>query len=212
MSEHSHGGSWQDGVVMDEKFWDELYLEKEMWSGNPNPQLVAEVSDLKPGTALDVGCGEGADAIWLHERGWQVTAVDVSSVALDRARQRSSEVEWLHLNLAKQAAPGTYDLVTAHYVHFHPVSDMRVLQQRLVDAVAPGGTLLLVGHDQSEIDEADLDRPDNAELFYTAESTASLVPADDWVVEVAETRTLANPDHRKYDFVLKAQRRQAQWQ
>ncbi|ONI73151.1 hypothetical protein ALI144C_45255 [Actinosynnema sp. ALI-1.44] len=208
MSEHGHGGgSWHDGVVMDEAFWDNLYLEKERWSGNPNPQLVTEVSDLKPGTALDVGCGEGADAIWLHDRGWQVTALDVSSVALDRARKRSSEIEWLHLDLVKQPAPGTYDLVTAHYVHVHPLSDMRVLQQRLADAVAPGGTLLLVGHDQSEIGKADLNRPDDPDLYFTAESTTSLLPEAEWIVDVAETRALAKQDHRMYDFVLKARRR-----
>ncbi|ALG15680.1 hypothetical protein AOZ06_50875 [Kibdelosporangium phytohabitans] len=192
---------------MDEAFWDDLYREKERWSGKPNPQLVAEVSGLEPGTALDVGCGEGADAIWLRERGWQVTGVDVSGIALGRARERDPEVTWLHLDLVKDPAPGTYDLVTAHYVHVHPLSDMRVLQQRLADAVAPGGTLLLVGHDQSEMAEADLNRPDNPDLYFTAESTTSLLPEAEWIVDVAETRALDKQDHRMYDFVLKARRR-----
>lgn len=207
---HGSGGGWHEGVVMDEAFWDDLYREKERWSGRPNPQLVNEVSDLAPGTALDVGCGEGADAIWLHERGWQVTGVDVSSVALSRARERSSEITWLHLDLVKDPAPGTYDLVTAHYVHVHPASDMRLLQERLVAAVAPGGTLLLVGHDLSEVGETDLDRPADPDLYFTAESTASLLAEGEWTVDVAETRALDKPDHRMYDFVLKARRRQPQ--
>ncbi len=86
-------------------FFDERYRSKPMlWSGNPNPQLVAEIIDLPPGTALDVGCGEGADAIWLAERGWHVTAADFSQVALDRAATRAAtldpeianRIEWLH--------------------------------------------------------------------------------------------------------------------
>src|SRR6185312_1319124 len=72
-------------------FWDHRYgATTRVWSGNPNVQLVATVSDLKPGTALDVGSGEGSDAIWLAQRGWQVTAVDISQVALDRAAQEAA--------------------------------------------------------------------------------------------------------------------------
>ena len=92
---HSHDGDHaahavtQDGTpttVFDKKFWDERYSSAPaIWSGNPNPQLVAEVADFAPGTALDIGAGEGADALWLAQQGWSVTAVDISTVALDRA-------------------------------------------------------------------------------------------------------------------------------
>jgi 2-polyprenyl-3-methyl-5-hydroxy-6-metoxy-1,4-benzoquinol methylase len=90
MSGHAHHGHLHHGesptdVVMNEAFWDQRYHSSStFWSGHVNPQLVAEVVDLSPGAALDVGCGEGADAIWLAEHGWRVTAVDLSTVALER--------------------------------------------------------------------------------------------------------------------------------
>ncbi|RSM84339.1 class I SAM-dependent methyltransferase [Kibdelosporangium aridum] len=191
--------------VMDEAFWDDMYRETtRKWSGKPNPQLVTEASDLKPGTALDVGCGEGADAIWLAEHGWRVTGADVSSVALERAKEHSTEVEWLHLDLTKEHAPDTYDLVTAHYVHLKPKEDMVLVYKRIAEAVAPGGTLLIVGHDKQEMHRHEIDVPDD--IFFGAEEITSLLSEDEWKVEVAETRTLANPDHRMYDFVFKASR------
>ncbi|CAM3451682.1 bifunctional 2-polyprenyl-6-hydroxyphenol methylase/3-demethylubiquinol 3-O-methyltransferase UbiG [Kibdelosporangium persicum] len=196
---------------MDEAFWDTMYREKDRkWSGNPNPTLVAEVSGLRPGTALDVGCGEGADAIWLAGRGWRVTGVDVSSVALDRAKQHSTEVEWLHLDLAKEPVPGTYDLVSAQYVHFQPKEDMLELHRRIAEAVAPGGTLLIVGHDPQEAHRHAADKPDIPhDIFFGADTLTSLLAQNEWTIEVAETRTLDRPDHRMYDFVFKASRRSA---
>jgi SAM-dependent methyltransferase len=192
--------------VTDQAFWDNLYLEKDKrWSGNPNPQLVAEVSDLPPSTALDVGCGEGADAIWLAERGWQVTGVDVSSVALDRAKEHSTEVKWLHLDMTEEPAPGTYDLVTASYLHLKPRADMLLIHKRIAEAVAPGGTLLIAGHDPKEIHRHELDISEDT--FFDAETLMGLFPKDNWIVEVAETRTLDNPDHRMYDLVFRARRR-----
>ncbi|HTW98566.1 MAG TPA: class I SAM-dependent methyltransferase, partial [Acidimicrobiales bacterium] len=91
--------------------WDARYSEQEgpRWSGRPNGRLVAEVGDLDPGRALDVGCGEGGDAIWLTGRGWSVTAIDVSEVALGRAREAGklagAEVEWLWGNALEMPIP-----------------------------------------------------------------------------------------------------------
>ena len=106
--------------MFERAFWDELYRSlSAVWSGDPNPQLVAEISDLTPGTALDAGCGEGADAIWLAERGWHVTAADISPVALERARAFASNVsddvarriDWQHADLTTQApAKASYDV------------------------------------------------------------------------------------------------------
>ena len=81
---------------MQERDWDATYLGREaVWSGEPNPQLVAEVADMPLGRALDLGCGEGADAVWLAARGWKVTAIDISQVALNRARRtRSGFLRW----------------------------------------------------------------------------------------------------------------------
>jgi 2-polyprenyl-3-methyl-5-hydroxy-6-metoxy-1,4-benzoquinol methylase len=104
-----------------ERDWDAMYLERDaVWSGEPNPQLVAEASDLPPGRALDMGCGEGADALWLAARGWTVTAIDISQVALSRAaanEQRAATpagaVEWRHADAAAPPPEArAYDLVS----------------------------------------------------------------------------------------------------
>ena len=108
--------------------WDERYTESDqMWSGEPNGALVAEVQGRSPGRALDVGCGEGADAIWLAQQGWDVTALDVSGVALERARavakEAGADVRWLHAGLLEAALPaGAYDLVSAQYPALSPAA------------------------------------------------------------------------------------------
>jgi SAM-dependent methyltransferase len=113
-----------------EAYWDERYQTRDaLWSGQPNTTLVAEVSGLSPGQALDAGCGEGADSIWLAGRGWQVTGVDISAVALDRAAahaatagsQIAGRIGWQRADLLDWD-PGRdqYDLATAHYMHFPP--------------------------------------------------------------------------------------------
>lgn len=89
---------------MDEQFWDQMYGEQDrLWSGDPNGALVAEAGDLTPGHALDVGCGEGGDAHWLATQGWTVTGVDLSRVALERARQvcRGQPVELRQQDLTR---------------------------------------------------------------------------------------------------------------
>lgn len=107
----------------DAQFWNSLYEERPArWSGDPNPQLIAEASDLEPGTALDVGCGEGADALWLARRGWKVTGTDISSVALGRAQAHVEgegvDIEWLEADLTKWDPQGrSFDLVSAQFFH-----------------------------------------------------------------------------------------------
>ena len=107
---HGHHGDGPADVAMDEAFWDGRYRSVgSVWSGRPNPHLVAEVAGLVPGTALDVGCGEGADAVWLATRGWRVTAVDISTVALERGTARAVEagggvaqrIDWRHADLTE---------------------------------------------------------------------------------------------------------------
>ncbi|MGE3910766.1 MAG: methyltransferase domain-containing protein, partial [Chloroflexota bacterium] len=137
------------------EFWDERYGSSERyWSGNPNVQLVAQVADLTPGTVLDLGCGEGADAIWLAQRGWQVTGVDVSQVALDRAAgqaaaigaETADRISWEQGDAYTwDPAPRQFDLVSAHFM-FLPGVDREALHQRLAAAVRPGGRLLIVSH------------------------------------------------------------------
>jgi SAM-dependent methyltransferase len=138
------------------EFWDALYASREPDSSrDPNPQLAAEAGDLAPGFALDVGCADGCDAGWLAERGWRVTAVDVSNVALDRARaatpKLAERIEWLQADLREWTpAASTYDLVSAHFVHFLP-DERAVVFRRLAAAVRPRGTLLIVGHHPSDL-------------------------------------------------------------
>jgi 2-polyprenyl-3-methyl-5-hydroxy-6-metoxy-1,4-benzoquinol methylase len=117
----------------------------------PNPHLVRETSSLVPGTALDAGCGEGKEAIWLAAQGWQVTAADISTAALSRASERAThsgaaaeQVQWVEADLSAWQ-PGTqFDLVTTHYAH--PAMSQLAFYQRISEWVAPGGALLIVGH------------------------------------------------------------------
>ncbi|TKK91420.1 class I SAM-dependent methyltransferase [Herbidospora galbida] len=136
---------------MDERFRDAMYRSHDqVFSGDPNGVLVTEVADLRPGQALDVGCGEGADALWLARRGWHVTAVDISRTALDRAAAAAVEVEgrvaWARADLTVTPPPvGAFDLVSVHYFPLARRPDHAALRG-LLDAVAPGGTLLFVTH------------------------------------------------------------------
>lgn len=135
------------------EFWDGHYAKREqVWSGRPNPLLVSEVEGFEWGCALDLGCGEGADAIWLARRGWRVTAVDVSRVALDRAAAAAKRagvghlIEWQLHDLASTFPTGTFDLVSAQYLHAPIELPREEILLRAAAAVSPGGTLLVVGH------------------------------------------------------------------
>ena len=128
--------------------WDARYDTEHIWSGNPNGALVAEASSLTPGSALDVGCGEGADAVWLAQRGWSVTGVDVSTVAVERARTAADaagvEVRWLVQGFL-DAPFIDFDLVSAQYPSIPKVGDHEV-ELHFAQAVKPGGLLMFVHH------------------------------------------------------------------
>jgi SAM-dependent methyltransferase len=136
--------------------WDARYGERDekMWSGRPNGRLVAEVADLTPGRALDVGCGEGADAIWLAGRGWTVTAIDISDVAVGRARKAAERVgvslEWICGDALGTSLPArSFDLVSMQYPAL-PKSTGNGRVRTLLDTVCAGGLLLAVYHDLDE--------------------------------------------------------------
>ena len=133
--------------------WDARYSEREgaKWSGQPNGRLVAEVADRTPGRALDVGCGEGADAIWLARRGWTVTAIDISEVAIYRAREAGElagvTVEWIYGDaLQPPFLARSFDLVSMQYPAL-PKAAGEAAVRRLLDTVRPGGLVLAVYHD-----------------------------------------------------------------
>ncbi|HNA99825.1 MAG TPA: class I SAM-dependent methyltransferase [Marmoricola sp.] len=161
--------------------WDARYREEDrIWSGNPNAALIAEVTGLQTGTALDVGCGEGADAIWLAQQGWQVTALDVSQVALDRAANAASahevHVDWRCAGI--ESSPGEFDLVSAFYLPIHRESNALAA---LLESVAPGGTLLVVHHAEFDPRHAKDHGFDPADYLTVDEVAADLGPG--WRVE-----------------------------
>ncbi|RBY85759.1 bifunctional 2-polyprenyl-6-hydroxyphenol methylase/3-demethylubiquinol 3-O-methyltransferase UbiG [Blastococcus sp. TF02A-30] len=173
--------------------YDELYRSAPaVWSGRPNGPLVAEAGGLPPGRALDAGSGEGGDALWLAERGWRVTAVDFSPVALERgaaaaaARGLADRIEWRHADLDGWTPPErAFDLVTAHYLHA-TWTDRDRMFRGLAAAVAPGGTLLVVGHRHGEgWGHGHAHEPG---ALYTAEEVAAVLDPAEWTDVVTETR------------------------
>ncbi|MEU3254283.1 class I SAM-dependent methyltransferase [Streptomyces sp. NPDC006997] len=134
-------------------FWEARYRDAgRVWSGRPNELLVREAAGLHPGTALDLGCGEGGDAVWLASRGWRVTGVDISATALERAAGHAAEagvadrVRWERHTLGETFPEGRFDLVSAHYLQSPVPLDQRTILHRAASAVADGGTLLIVMH------------------------------------------------------------------
>ena len=142
--------------VMGRHAWDERYRGEELlWRAEPNQYVVAEVKGLPPGRALDLGCGEGRNAVWLAMRGWRVTGVDFSAVGLAKARalaERSgATVDWVEADLLNYEPPmGTIDLVLVAYLHL-PADERRVVLRRAAAALAQGGMLLVIGHDVSNL-------------------------------------------------------------
>ncbi|MFI6100149.1 class I SAM-dependent methyltransferase [Lentzea sp. NPDC051213] len=136
-----------------QEFWESFYSERDqVWSGKPNPLLVREAAHLTPGSALDIGCAEGGDAVWLAARGWRVLGVDVSQVALDRAVKHASdagvEIAVERHDLKVTFPEGEYDLVSAQFLH-SPVEEdgeRDSILRKASEAVAPGGYLIVGGH------------------------------------------------------------------
>ena len=171
--------------------WDQRYADMEqVWSGRPNAQLVSETRGLRSGRALDVGCGEGADALWLAEHGWDVTALDVSQVVLDRAAEQSGcvglQVHWLHAGLIDAALPpASFDLVSAQYPALLR-TEQHEAELALLNAVAPGGVLLVVHHPTPSKEQANAHGFDPDDYVNPADVAALL--DDGWRIEVEETR------------------------
>ena len=201
--------------------WDHRYGGDQMWSGNPNGTLVNEVSDLAPGRALDVGAGEGGDAMWLTERGWNVTANDISQRALARvaaeAERRDARVECHHsdANAFDAFEAGAFDLVSAQYASIPRTPDDRAVRN-LLNAVAPGGTLLVVSHDlepmRAPIDTTSHSRPFDPDAYVRVDDFAdALTSSPEWDIEVHEKRPSppgsATAAHHVDDIVLRARRR-----
>jgi len=212
MSGHEHPEHRPGGTGHDQASWEARYRgSTALWSGRVNPSLVDEVAGLPPGRALDVGCGEGGDALWLAGHGWQVTGLDWSRVALDRAAEHaaaagvSDRIAWVQGDVESWPPErGRYDLVTAHFLH--PTAAQRgPLLARLAAAVAPAGTLLWVGHPY----DAERAAVWGADRYATAQEVAADLDPTAWEVLVAAERPRAGgaDDHHRSDEVLRARRR-----
>lgn len=197
-------------------FWDERYSSAPaIWSGRPNPVLVEAVGELPAGTALDVGAGEGADALWLAAHGWTVTAVDLSPVALARGEVAARDaglaerISWQQADaLEWTPEPTSYDLVTAQFLHL-PQPQLAQTHRRLAAAVRPGGVFLVVNH--HPVDNEKLGRPPMPGMFTLAEEMAAELDPAEWapIETSAPTRTGGTHQgaHVVTDTVLRAVRR-----
>jgi SAM-dependent methyltransferase len=180
----------------DRAFWEDHYRGHDGHGERaPSPQLVAEAEGLAPGIALDAGCGDGTDALWLAGRGWQVTAVDVSETALRRAQERADSldpragrrVDWVQADLTAGLGPERrFDLVSSQYVHL-PDSTPQQIVGALAPAVAVGGTLLVVGHDRSDHVFA-AEHGTASQLYLDPAEAARTLAPDEWEVGFAGTR------------------------
>jgi SAM-dependent methyltransferase len=157
--------------------WNARYAQKELlWTAEPNRLLAAEVASLEPGRALDVACGEGRNAVWLAERGWRVTGVDFADVALAKAAElaaaRGVEVAWVLGDvLTLTPEPRSFDLGVVLYLQL-PAEELEVALRRAADAVAPGGTLIVLGHDVTNLTEG-YGGPKDVSVLFTPEQVVT---------------------------------------
>jgi 2-polyprenyl-3-methyl-5-hydroxy-6-metoxy-1,4-benzoquinol methylase len=186
---------------MDQTAWDERYAGPELvWGSGPNCFVAEELAALPPGRAIDLGTGEGRNAIWLAERGFTVTAVDFSRVGLARAAGlaagRGVSVDWVYADLLDyQPTPGGYDLVLIAYIQL-PADRLTALARTAATALAPGGTLLAVGHDRDNLTRGHAGPKDLSVLWTPQVVTAGLTGL---TVQQAEqvNRTVTTPDRER---------------
>jgi len=152
--------------------WNRRWEEREHHChDDPVDVLEEELAGLPPGRALDLGCGVGRSAVWLAEHGWQVTGVDFSDVAIGLARERRPDVDWVLADLRDyEPERGAFDLVLVLFVHL-PSEERRSLLARAAAALAPGGTVLVVGHDVNNLGTG-AHGPSNPEVLYAPDGVA----------------------------------------
>lgn len=194
MSQHRHDPD-PSVAVRPAAHWEARYAgEERVWSGRVNPVLAEVAAALNPGRALDLGCGEGADVVWLARRGWVVVGVDIAPTALRRARAAAAAaglsesgarfVEW---DLATYRPDGDFDLVTASYLHSRVDLPRTAILTRAAGWVAPGGRLLITSHARPPWGTDDSDGVDEA-FPGPQDELAHLGLGDGWRIELAERR------------------------
>jgi SAM-dependent methyltransferase len=189
---------------MDAHDWDRRYADAELvWSSRPNQFVEAELADLPPGRALDVAAGEGRNALWLAERGWEVTAVDFSLVGLDKGRSlqarhergRDLHIDWVHADVLEyDAGAGSFDLALLAYLQL-PADQRRAAVRRSFLSLRDGGTLLVVAHDSTNLTEG-TGGPQHPDVLYTAEDLLADLDGERFDVVRAErvTREVPPPE------------------
>ena len=213
MDEHDEG---RFGSAAQASEWDARYRKHDaaMWSGRPNGRLVAEATGLNPGTALDVGCGEGADAIWLAQQGWTVTAIDVSEVAVRRGREAAERlgvaVEWIAGDaLRTPFAAGSFALVSLQYPALPKAAGEEGVRA-LLAAVRPGGLLLAVYHDLDDEHREHMRARGNDPVDYVGADDLAPLLGEDFTVELHAVEPRIDPppgSPHVADVVLRARRR-----
>jgi SAM-dependent methyltransferase len=202
---------------VDAEAWDERYAASDLvWSREPNQYVAGECADLEPGRAVDLAAGEGRNAIWLASRGWQVTAVDFSGVALDKGRLLDPEgrVTWERADATSWTSPEPLDLAVLAYLQL-PATQRRQANRAAFGALVPGGTFLLVAHDTSNLAEG-TGGPQDERVLMTAEDV--LADLDGFAYEVVRagrvTRTVSAADghggeeqRTAYDCLVRVVRR-----
>jgi len=175
---------------MDSAQWDDRYSTKELiWTGRANQFVEAHLTDLAPGTAIDLGAGEGRNAVWLASRGWTVTAVDFSQVGLDKAQQLASEhgadIVTVQADATTWQPDDPVDLVVLSYLQL-PSDQQRIVLEHTATWLAPGGTLFVIAHDRSNVDRGHGGPPSAAVCYSVADTVAALAGLDVTTAEVAE--------------------------
>jgi SAM-dependent methyltransferase len=198
---------------MDAETWDARYRESELvWSRGPNQFVETELADVPPGRALDLGAGEGRNAIWLAERGWQVTAVDFSQAGLDKGRALAGDlpVAWVCADATTWSGDGSYDVCVLAYLQLAG-EERRAAVRAGFASVRVGGTLLLVAHDTTNLTEG-VGGPQDPDVLMSAEEVLADLDGERFEVERAErvTREVAQPDgstRPAYDALVRVDRR-----
>lgn len=190
---------------MNAEEWDERYAASDLvWSAEPNQFVVSLTEDLPPGSAVDLGAGEGRNALWLAERGWQVTAVDFSTAAVDRgrARQGGDRVDWQVADVTAYEPADRFDLVLLCYLHL-PRQVMRRVLDHAASWVAPAGHLVVVGHAVRNLTDG-VGGPQERDRLQDEDMLAEAAQA--LVVERLEEVERHTPNGTAIDVVLRARR------
>lgn len=160
---------------MDATGWDERYRSTDrLWSRGPNVFVADRLADREPGTGLDLACGEGRNAVWLAEHGWEMVAVDFSRAGIERGREHSDDVQFVIADVVEWEPDRSFDLVLIAYLHLVPVDFVGVVR-RAATWLAPGGELFLIGHDRSNIEHG-VGGPQNPEVLWDVDELVSFVP------------------------------------